>query len=161
AGNDGGCERALRELVGRLGLAPRVRFAGLLRGRERLEALAAADVVAYAGRDEVFGLVPLEALLCGAPGRVATDSGGGEVIARVGGGLAVPPGDPAALARALGQVLAAPGRWRAAARCAAQEVRRLFGADAVAAACERVYEAATVARSGAPEAGWWTRRLPA
>jgi len=149
AGNDAGCERALRELVGRLGLAPRVRFAGLRRGRERLEALAAADVVAYAGRDEVFGLVPLEALLCGTPVVVANDSGCGEVIGRVGGGLAVPPGDPAALANALGQVLAAPERWGAAARDAAQEVRRLFGADAVAAACERIYEAATVARDGA------------
>jgi glycosyltransferase involved in cell wall biosynthesis len=158
AGNDGGCERSLRELVQRLGLGPRVRFAGLLRGRERLQALAAADVVAYAGRDEVFGLVPLEALLCGTPVVVANDSGCGEVIGRVGGGLAVPPGDAAALARAIARVLAEPERWREASRGAAEAIRRLFGADAVAAACEAIYEAATVACDGAPEAGRWTRR---
>ena len=161
AGNDGGCERALRALVKALGLDARVRFAGLLRGGERLEALAAADAVAYAGRDEAFGLVPLEALLCGTPVVVANDSGCGEVIARVGGGLAVAPGDPAALAAALGELLASPARWREAARAAAPEVRRLFGADAVAARCAEIYAAATHAQGGAREAGWWTRSLPA
>jgi len=161
AGNDGGCERSLRALVRGLGLDARVHFAGLLRGRERLRALAAADAVAYAGRDEAFGLVPLEALLCGTPVVVANDSGCGEVIGRVGGGLAVAPGDPAALARALAELLAAPERWREAVRDAALAVRRLFGADAVAAACEEIYAAATHAREGAGEAGWWTRRLPA
>ncbi|TFG98030.1 MAG: hypothetical protein E4H11_01045, partial [Myxococcales bacterium] len=49
AGNDGGCGPALRELVRELGLSSRVRFAGLLLGKERLAALAAADVVVYAG----------------------------------------------------------------------------------------------------------------
>ena len=85
AGNDGGCGPALRELVDRLGLGSRVRFRGLLRGGERLAALAAADVVAYAGRDEVFGLVALESLLCGTPVVVANDCGCGEVVAGVGG----------------------------------------------------------------------------
>ena len=42
-----------------------VRFTGLLRGHERLEALADADVVVYPSEHEVFGLVPLEALLAG------------------------------------------------------------------------------------------------
>lgn len=162
AGNDGGCEPALRDLVQRLGLSSRVRFTGLLRGRERLLALAAADVVAYAGRDEAFGLVPLEALLCGTPVVVANDCGCGEVVGRVGGGLAVPPGDPAALARALARVLADPESWRAATRGAAESIRRLYGSDVVAAACEQAYQAAiSRAPDGSEEARWWTRRLPA
>jgi len=141
AGGDGGCEGSLRRLVQRLGLTSRVRFAGLLRGRGRLEALAAADVVAYAGRDEVFGLVALESLLCGTPVVVADDCGSGELIRRLGGGLCVPPGDDAALARALAAILAECEIWREAARRAAGEVRRLFSSDAVAATCQGIYEA--------------------
>jgi glycosyltransferase involved in cell wall biosynthesis len=141
AGGDGGCEGSLRRLVARLGLDSRVRFAGLLRGRGRLEALAAADVVSYAGRDEVFGLVALESLLCGTPVVVADDCGSGELVRRLGGGLCVPPGDDAALARALAAILAECERWREAARRAAGEVRRLFASDAVAAICQGVYEA--------------------
>lgn len=140
AGGDGGCEPSLRSLVGRLGLDSRVRFAGLLRGRERLAALGAADVVAYAGRDEVFGLVALESLLCGTPVVVADDCGSGELVRRLGGGLCVPPGDDAALARALAAILAECERWREAARRAAVEVRRLFASDAVAEVCSGIYE---------------------
>ena len=162
AGNDGGSGPALQELVRRLGLSSRVHFAGLLRGPERLLALAAADVVAYAGRDEVFGLVPLESLLCGTPVVVADDCGCGEVVGRVGGGLAVPPGDPRALARAIAAILEDPVGWRAAAREAALVIRQRFASDVVAALCEQVYEAAMQPASrGADESQWWTRRLPA
>ena len=162
AGGDGGSLPMLRELVRREGLSSRVRFAGLLRGGERAAALAAADVVAYAGSDEVFGLVALESLLCGTPVVVADDSGCGEVLSRVGGGLAVPPGDPAALARALAAILADPAGWRARARRAAAAIREQFASDVVAARCEQVYEAAMQpADRGADESQRWTRRLPA
>jgi glycosyltransferase involved in cell wall biosynthesis len=161
AGSDGGCEAGLRALVQRLGLGPRVRFAGLLRGRERLAALAAADAVAYAGRDEVFGLVALEALLCGTPVVVADDSGCGEVVRRTGGGLLVPPGDAPALAHALAQVLADPEAWRARARPAAAEIRRLFASDAVADTCARLYDETIRRESPVEEPRWRTSRLPA
>ena len=80
-------------LIRRLGLTTRVIRAGLLTGETRLDALAAANVVVYPSRDEIFGLVPLEALLCGTPVVVCDDSGCGEVISATGGGLVVPPAD--------------------------------------------------------------------
>ncbi len=67
AGNDLGAGRATRAAVRRHRLDDRTFFPGLLKGRERLEALADADVVVYPGRDEIFGLVPLEAILAGRP----------------------------------------------------------------------------------------------
>ena len=161
AGGDGGCERSLRALVRRLGLASRVRFAGLLRGRVRLELLASAEAVAYAGRDEIFGLVPMEALLCGTPVVVADDSGCGEVVRAVGGGLLVPPGDAGSLARSLASMLAEPAAWRERALRSADAIRRLFSGDAVAAACERIYAEAIAVEGAAREAAWWPRRLPA
>src|SRR5438477_176357 len=75
AGNDRGALGDAQSLVKRLGLGFRVVFTGLLACRERLEALADADVVAYVSEHEVFGLVPLEALLAGTPVVVGDDSG--------------------------------------------------------------------------------------
>ena len=47
----------------------------------------------YPSADEVFGLVPFEGLLCGAPVVVADDCGCGELIAEAGAGLLVRYGD--------------------------------------------------------------------
>jgi glycosyltransferase involved in cell wall biosynthesis len=139
AGNDLGAGAALRRLVARRGLAAHTTFTGLVEGRDRLDALAAADVVAYPGRDEIFGLVPLEALLSGAPVIVAGDSGCGEVVGATAGGLVVPPGDAPALAGAIGRILAAPAEWRRQAAAAQDRVRAAYGADAVCARLEAVY----------------------
>lgn len=96
AGNDMGAMAEARAAAG-LGDdadAPgRVRFVGLLPGQERLALLADADVLVYASTDEVFGLVPFEGLLCGAPVIVGDDCGCGELIAEAGAGLLVRHGD--------------------------------------------------------------------
>ena len=113
----------------------RVLHVGLLEGRARLDALAAADVVLYPSKHEVFGLVPLEALLSGSPVIVCNDSGAGEIIGAVGGGHIVPVDDAESLRRAIESILAAPTAWRQRARTAAVRVRQLFAADIV---CERL-----------------------
>ena len=64
-----------------------------------------ADVVAYPSVDEIFGLVPAEALMCGAPVVVCDDSGCGEVVRAAAGGLLVPYGDAPKLADALATLL--------------------------------------------------------
>jgi glycosyltransferase involved in cell wall biosynthesis len=139
AGNDMGAARRTRETVRRLGLEPRARFTGLITGSARYAALAAADIVVYPSRDEVFGLVPLEALQAGTPVIVSNDAGCGEIFGTVGGGLLVPPGDPRALAAAIDAVLCDLPRWRVEAAQAGTEASRRFHPDAVAAQLEEVY----------------------
>jgi glycosyltransferase involved in cell wall biosynthesis len=139
AGNDMGIERALSSLIRRLDLVNRVSLAGLLTGRDRLDALASADVVVYPSRDEIFGLVPLEALLAGTPVVVCNDSGCGEVIAETGGGYLTRPGDISGLAGAIERVLADVPAWRARARAGAASARRLFGAQVVCEQLEWLY----------------------
>lgn len=151
AGNDLGAGPALRRLTRDLGLASVTVFTGLLEGRERLELLADADLVAYPGEHEIFGLVPLEALLSGTPVVVADDSGCGEVIRRTGGGSVVPHGNSAALGEAIRRMLEPGGAWRDAAREAGRRVRQLYGGDTVAAEVERLY-GELVAAAG-PRAG--------
>jgi glycosyltransferase involved in cell wall biosynthesis len=140
AGNDQGAAHAVRVLARRLDVADRVTFTGLLSGPDRLAALADADAVAYPSDHEVFGLVPLEALLCGAPVVVTGDSGCGEVIGPIGGGLVVPAGDTEALTQALRTVLDHPVAWRSRAAEAAGRVRALYGGPVVAREIAALYE---------------------
>jgi glycosyltransferase involved in cell wall biosynthesis len=139
AGNDAGAAGSARRLARQLGVEERTVFTGLLRGRERLEALADADVVVYPSADEIFGLVPLEALLCGTPVIVADDSGCAEVVRAVGGGQVVPLADVDALTCAIADVLARPTCWRAAATEAGGRVRAAYGTDVVCAQLDDVY----------------------
>ena len=138
AGNDMGAEASARATAEAMGVADRTRFVGLLQGAERLELLADADVVVYPSEHEIFGLVPLEALLVGTPVVVADDSGCGEVVSHGGGGLVV-PGTDAELTRAIDTVLGQSGDWRTSALAAAHEVRVRFGAEAVGARLEELY----------------------
>jgi glycosyltransferase involved in cell wall biosynthesis len=139
AGNDLGAGAEARRRAERRGVGGRVLFTGLLRGGERLEALADADVVVYPSRDEVFGLVAVEALLAGTPVVVADDSGCGEVVTATGGGRVVAQGDAPALAAAVREVLAAPERSQVAE--ADRRIRAWLASDAIAARVETVYEA--------------------
>ena len=139
AGNDMGAAADVNALVGSLRLGTRVQQIGLLTGRERLDALAAADVVVYPSRDEIFGLVAMEALLCGTPVVVCNDSGCGEIVRDAGGGILVPYGDAQALAAAVDDMLASPALWRARARAAAPRIRSRFAADVVCERLEAVY----------------------
>jgi glycosyltransferase involved in cell wall biosynthesis len=132
AGADMGSEGRLRRIVAELGLASSTVFTGVLEGRERLDALAAADVVVYPSQHEVFGLVAVEALLCGTPVVVADDSGCGEVIEATGGGLVVASGDVGACREAVTRILDSPGAWLEPVAQAAEVVRQRYPVEVVA-----------------------------
>ena len=153
AGNDMGTRRSVQSLVTKLRLQDRVIFTGLLTGRQRLDALAAATVVVYPSRDEVFGLVPLEALLCGTPVVVCDDSGCGEMITITGGGPVVPYGDVRSLSAAIGAVLDDQQAWRNHARAAAIVARQRFGSDTICAQLESLYTTVVAERPAACRIG--------
>jgi glycosyltransferase involved in cell wall biosynthesis len=139
AGNDMGVQRELATLVRDLNLQAQTLFTGLLSGNARLEALTDADVVVYPSRDEIFGLVPIEAILCGTPVVVSNDSGCGEVVAGVGGGLLVDGADPAAVGAAISKILAQPEHWRREARDAQPRISDAYSPDAVCGRLVDVY----------------------
>ncbi len=141
AGNDMGAWRGIHREIRRFGLERQTIRLGLLTGPERLELLVDADVVAYPAEHEIFGLVPLEALMCGTPVVVADDSGCAEVISRTGGGLAVPVGDPGALASAIAQILSDAAGWAHRAERARKDVQSTYNCARVSARMEDVYRA--------------------
>jgi glycosyltransferase involved in cell wall biosynthesis len=66
AGGDDGQEPTLRELASKQ-LGDAVTFTGFLNHREKLSAMADADVCVLPSRSEIFGMVALESLMCGTP----------------------------------------------------------------------------------------------
>jgi glycosyltransferase involved in cell wall biosynthesis len=105
--------RGLIQRAERLGVADRVRLAGEC--EDMPAALMMADVVVHASTEpEAFGRVVIEAQAMARP-VIASDLGGPvETVEHGVTGWRVPPGDPAALAKAIEGVLALPGRERAA-----------------------------------------------
>ena len=98
---DGPLSEPLRELARELA-DDTTRFLGQLDGADVLREIDLASVVAFPARGyENMPLAIVEAMARGVP-VVVTDIGGSpEIIADSGGGLTVPPDDPAALRRAI------------------------------------------------------------
>lgn len=118
-------EASLHAQAKRLGIASRVRFLGF---REDIAALMrAADVIVHTSTfPEPFGRVVVEGMLARRP-VVATAAGGiGEIIADGTTGLLTPPGDAAALARAVATLRADPARAAAIAQAGAARARSAF-----------------------------------
>ena len=118
---DAATATALRRLVEAQGLAARVRLHGEL-GDAELQALYRhADAAVLATSHEGYGMALAEALAHGLP-VVSTTAGAVPDLVPPGAGLLVPPGDRAALRRALAALLDDPAlrrRLAAGARAAA------------------------------------------
>jgi glycosyltransferase involved in cell wall biosynthesis len=102
-------EGRIRQHARWLGVAHRVRLLGM-RGRDSLpDVYAAADAVLFPARwEEPWGLVPLEAMGIGRP-VIATGRGGSaEYLRDRSNCLAVPPGDPRAIAAAVTELARDP-----------------------------------------------------
>jgi glycosyltransferase involved in cell wall biosynthesis len=95
----------LKNLATRLRIQDNVLIVGPLYGSDKLAAMVDADVLVYPAYHEIFGLVPLEALMCGTPVVVCEGCGMGELIGEAGAGYLVPFGNPTALASALGRAI--------------------------------------------------------
>ena len=88
-GGDGPSREDITQLLDRAGVGQRVRFAGVLKGRNLIDAYHAMDTFVFASQSETQGLVIAEAMACGvavvavdAPGvrEVVTDALNGRLL---------------------------------------------------------------------------------
>lgn len=101
---------ALKAQAERLGVAPRIRFAGQLRHEALIDVYNAADALILASTREGWPNVLLEAMACGTPA-IAADAGGArEVIRDAAAGRVLDERTPEAAAKAVRDVLAATDR---------------------------------------------------
>jgi glycosyltransferase involved in cell wall biosynthesis len=122
---DGPDREAFQTQIGALGLERRVRFVGITPART---AFALGRVVVVPSRAESLPYVALEAAAAGRP-LIATNVGGIPEIFGPDADRLVPPGDAAALARALHATIADPESTAAHARRLSQRVRAHFSAE--------------------------------
>ena len=122
-----GGHREFHRLADAAGIADRVIATDAVDPRRELPLdYRAADVCVQASREEGLGFSVLEAMACGRP-VVATAVGGLKEIVEDGvTGWTSPPGDPAALARALREALDRPEDARRRAAAGAALVRSTF-----------------------------------
>jgi glycosyltransferase involved in cell wall biosynthesis len=129
----------LRRMTADAGLEGRVAFTGFVPRTAPL--LRALDIVVHAStQPEPFGLAIAEAMACGCAVIVSDAGGAAEIVDAGASALVHPPGDAAALARALTTLAgdaALRSRLGAAARTAAL---KRFDAAAFATGFARVYE---------------------
>jgi glycosyltransferase involved in cell wall biosynthesis len=127
-----GFEAKLRGLVSEHGLNDRVVFTGLVRGRERIEALVDADVFALPSFHENFGVAAIEALAAGCPVIVSDQVGVADQIADDSVASIVPT-QVEPLATELDRWLKNPDLREQAKRRAPALVRERFDWDEIAA----------------------------
>jgi glycosyltransferase involved in cell wall biosynthesis len=142
----GPLEAELKEEARARGLAPMTHFLGFRPDIAAVEAAFDIAVLPSVGCDASSAAIK-ESMALGIP-IVASDIGGARVIIRDGEtGLVVPPGDAAALEKALRILLADPARGRAMAQKARLEVAARYSIDRLADATLLAYETAL---AGAP-----------
>src|SRR5262245_11888125 len=117
---------ALETLARRLGIGDAVQFKSAIPQRELAKWYRAADRFVLPSHSEGLPNVLLEANACGIPW-VASNVGGISEIPRPGGCRLVPPGQPAALARAICESLldSAPGNPDTGPRCRTAAIAEL------------------------------------
>ena len=122
----------------RLGIGDRVIFTGL---RDDVPALlSAVDVSVMPSLNEALSNVLLESMAAGAP-VVATDVGGTtEALQHDRNGLLIPPGNPAAIAKAVERLLSDRPLARALGARARQAIVDKFSLERMVAATAAVYE---------------------
>jgi glycosyltransferase involved in cell wall biosynthesis len=128
--------------IARLGLEGAVSFVGGEPDGRLAERYAEACVAVVPSLYEGFSLPAIEAMACGVP-LVATTGGAlPEVVGPDGAAaLAVPPGDPGALAAAVARILDAPALARRLGSAGRARVLARFGWDRVATATAEEYRA--------------------
>ena len=101
AGEDGGYKSRLIRLAKQFAISDRVIFPGFVAGRGKLQLFVDSDLIVYPASYESFGLVPMEALLCGKPVVVSRDSGCGELIQKARAGITFPSGNVSLLRKGI------------------------------------------------------------
>jgi glycosyltransferase involved in cell wall biosynthesis len=140
AGPDDGLKSDLVRQVKKLKIEDSVIFPGPLYKNEKLEAIVDANILAYLGTIEIFGLVPFEALLCGTPVIVADDSGCGEIVRERQCGSVVRYGDIQGLVREIATILDDPGAAKKNIHRGQQFIKECITKESVLSKFEDLYE---------------------
>jgi D-inositol-3-phosphate glycosyltransferase len=134
--------RRLLDLARELGVAGKVTLRGQVPRGDMPGLFRSADAVVCTPWYEPFGIVPLEAMACGAPVVAAAVGGLQDTVVDHGTGLHVPPRDPEAIADALAALLGNPALRAEMGSAGQVRARTRYSWDRVAVETEKAYQLA-------------------
>lgn len=129
----------LRKEVARLGIGGDVFFTGFLDEKEKVLALADADIFALSSRSENFGVVAVEAMACSLPLVITDQVGIHPLVSEAEAGIVVPC-EKEALAKALRELALDETIRRSMGRAASALAEEKFSLVAMARAMAGLYE---------------------
>ena len=138
-GPDEGAKSSLEELVRQLGLSDSVTFVDTLEGEEKLQAYVDSDLVVYAAQYESFGMVAVEATMCGVPVISAKRTGCGQLLETLGADFLVEFGDAQQMASAIDYVLTHRELVAPRVRAAREKLKTEFSWTHIASQYEDAY----------------------
>ncbi len=136
---DGTAKGDLQKQADRLGIGPRVEWAGSVPNERVHEALGRMDLFAMPSLGESFGVAAVEAGATGLPVVASRVGGVGEVVADGETGLLVPPADPKALADAILLLARDASLRQRMGKAARARVERFYEWGSNVEAMERLY----------------------
>ncbi|MBN1439941.1 MAG: glycosyltransferase [Anaerolineales bacterium] len=139
-GPDDGERSLLEKTVKKKNLEDRVLFSGPLYGGERLKALVDADVIASPATYEIFGLVPVEAILCGTPVVVGGYQGRGGLLQEADAVFTIPPNDASELAKTLCWIVEHPREAQEKVNKGRRYIKKNLDLQKISRELERLYD---------------------
>ena len=131
-------QMALQRQVAELNLTGRVHFTGFRSDVPVL--MSACDIICHSSMWETFGLVLVEAMLCGKPIVASDVSGPREIVVPGRTGLLFPPKDSAAMTEAIDKLVASPQLRESMGQAGMQRARLVFDQKTNLRALEEVID---------------------
>ena len=139
-GTDDGYLREVFNLAEKFSLNDNFRFIGQLTEVEKLEALVDSNLFAYPSRYEVFGLAPVEALVCSIPAIISKNSGLAEILKGIDYGLIVEPGNVDEISKMIINIIKEPFIYKKMAAKALGVLKRTISFEQIARQTETLYQ---------------------
>ncbi|MBI5188325.1 MAG: glycosyltransferase family 4 protein, partial [Nitrospirae bacterium] len=105
AGPDDGYKSEIERLIRHLDINDRVLLIDGLYGEDKIAAMTDADLFVYPSKHEIFGIAPLEALMCGTPVIVTESCGCADFLREADAGIVVKYQDILQLSDAVKKIL--------------------------------------------------------
>lgn len=145
---------AMRKIFTDAGVKDRIRFAGILRGGDLLDAYHAMDVFAFASKSETQGMVLTEAMAAGVPVVGLDASGVREVVRDRKNGRLVLREEELVFARALEWMARLSATKRKKIKCEALRTAEDFSLDRCAVKLQEIYLKARAQKERGDNSPW-------
>ncbi len=142
AGPDDGYKNEIESRINLLKINDKVLLIDGLYREDKIATMTDADIFIYPSRHEIFGIAPLEALMCGTPVIVTENCGCADFLREANGGIVVKYQDISGLLDAMQNILDKKEEAKKMASNGMELVQRLFNWDTISEKMIEVYRLA-------------------